>query len=191
MDVDSLLSRGNVALMTRCVTTVERSDEWRAKVGLPVCDSKEGVSITSNNNRSQRSSAEKGDVHIMKSVCGFRISVNNFMRYLFASLAKEKNIIIDKSKIVKKIYDFKSGCTPDQMYIFNDIEFRTCVDHIVSYDIDEGINNLQTFGVVSKLNPIYEKIVVNLTEQKADTILNCCEQGVREFMRQLAVSFNR
>jgi len=35
-DVDSLLSRGNVALMSRCVTTVERSNERRIEVGLPI-----------------------------------------------------------------------------------------------------------------------------------------------------------
>ena len=125
------------------------------------------------------------------SVQGKRISVNNFMRYLFASLAKEKNVVIDKSKIVKKIYDFKSHSSPDQMYIFNGIEFRTGVDNVVSRDIDEGISNLQTFGVVAKLNPRYEKIVVSLTEQEADAILENCDSNVQESMRQLAVSFNR
>ena len=38
--VDSLLSRGNVALMSGCVTTVERSNERRIKVGLPICEFK-------------------------------------------------------------------------------------------------------------------------------------------------------
>ena len=37
-DVDALLSRGNVALMNRCITTVERSNERRIKVGLPMCE---------------------------------------------------------------------------------------------------------------------------------------------------------
>ena len=120
-----------------------------------------------------------------------RISTNNFMRYLFASLAKEKNVIIDKSKIVGKIYDFKKGSPPDQKHIFNDIEFRESIDSVVSYDIDEGINNLQTLGVVGKLNPTYEKIVVYLSEQDADDILKHCGDGIRNAMRELAISFNR
>jgi hypothetical protein len=110
------------------------------------------------------------------------------MRYLFASLAKEKNVIIDKSKIVGKIYDFKLS-KPDQRYIFNDIEFREGIDSVVSYDIDEGINNLQTLGVIGKLNPTYEKIVVYLSEQDADDILKHCDDGVQKTMRELAVSF--
>jgi len=37
-EVDSSLSRGNVALMNRCITTAERSDERRRTVGLPTHD---------------------------------------------------------------------------------------------------------------------------------------------------------
>ena len=119
-----------------------------------------------------------------------RISANNVMRYLFASLAKEKNVIIDKSKIVGKIYDFKLS-KPDQGHIFNDIEFRKSIDSVVSYDIDEGINNLQTLGVIGKINPTYEKIVVHLSDQEAEAILGQCDPGVRDAMRELALSFGR
>jgi hypothetical protein len=40
-DVDSLLSRGNVALMNRCVTTAEQSKERRVAVGLPIFEFEE------------------------------------------------------------------------------------------------------------------------------------------------------
>jgi len=118
-----------------------------------------------------------------------RISVNNFMRYLFASLAKEKNVIIKKSDIVGKIFKFKSSSNTDQKYIFNDIEFREGIDNVVSYDIDEGINNLQTLGVIGKLNPRYERIVIYLSEQDAEDILKRCDTEVRDIMRKLAISF--
>jgi len=35
---NSLLSRGNVAIMSRCVTSEERSNERRLEVGLPTHD---------------------------------------------------------------------------------------------------------------------------------------------------------
>jgi len=110
------------------------------------------------------------------------------MRFLFASLAIKKNVIIDKSKIVEKIYDFKLHSKTDQMYIFEDIEFRVGINSVVSYDIDEGINNLQTLGVIGKLNPTYEKIVIYLSEQDSKAVLEHCDSVVRETMQELATS---
>ena len=128
----------------------------------------------------------------MSTSCALpRISALNFVRYLFASLAKERNVIIDKEKIVENIFAFKSNIKPELVYAFNDIEFRTGIDNIVSPDIDASINNLQTFGVVGKLNPTYEKMVIYLTDQDADYILESCEPNLRKAMSELASSFGR
>ena len=117
------------------------------------------------------------------------LSAYNFMRCLFAALAKEKNMIIDKAKIVDKIFDFKRDTSPDDMFIFDDIEFRDSINSVVSYDINEGINNLQTLGVIGKLNPTYEKIVICLTESEADDILGYYDANIRDAMEKLASSF--
>ncbi len=73
--------------------------------------------------------------------------------------------------------------------MFEDIEFRTGIDNVVSNDIAEGINNLQTFGLVGKINPKYEKLVIYLTEEETDDILAECDTSVRDAMMQLAETF--
>jgi hypothetical protein len=113
------------------------------------------------------------------------------MRYLCASLTKSKNVIIDLSQIVDKIYDFRQNSGDAYTFLFEDIEFRTGVDYIVSYDINEGINNLQTLGIIGKLNPTYGKFVIYLTEQEADAILSSCDEFVSNAMAQLAGTFQQ
>jgi len=128
----------------------------------------------------------------MEIVCAApKVSSLNFMKYLFASLAKQRNVIIDKSRIVETIYDFKNGVDSELQYMFDDIEFRAGIDSVVSKDINASINNLQTLGVIGKLNPTYEKILINLTEQDADSILETCEPEVKSEIQRLATSFNR
>jgi len=120
-----------------------------------------------------------------------QISATGFMRFLFASLAKEANIIIDGSEIVKKILKFKKQSTPEQKFIFEDIEFRENGDSVVSRDINEGINNLQTFGVIGKFNPSYEKIIIYLSEEDADEILGKCpSDAAKSAFQNLAKSFS-
>lgn len=125
----------------------------------------------------------------MKVVCSRPpVSSYNFMRYLCASLIKSNKIIIDMDSIVTHIYKFKQN-NEELRYMFEDIEFRTGIDNIVSNDISEGINNLQTFGLVGKLNPKYERLVIYLTEKDADSILNECKEEVKAAMIQLASYF--
>ena len=73
--------------------------------------------------------------------------------------------------------------------MFEDIEFRKGINNVTSNDIAEGINNLQTFGLVGKLNPKYEKLIIYLTDEEADAILEECDATVREAMRNLAELF--
>jgi len=119
------------------------------------------------------------------------ISATGFMRFLFASLTKEANIIIDESQIVEKILDFMKKSKPEQEFLFEDIEIRENIDSIVSRDINEGINTLQTFGVIGKFNPSYEKIIIYLSEEEADEILeDCPSEDIKNAFRNLAKSFS-
>lgn len=116
------------------------------------------------------------------------ISSYNFMRYLCASLVKRSKVIIDLDSIISRIYTFKQH-NEQLKFMFEDIEFRTSIDNVISNDISEGINNLQTFGIVGKLNPKYEKLVIYLTVDEADEILAECPDEVGNAMMELAASF--
>ena len=90
--------------------------------------------------------------------------------------------------MISRIYAFKQN-NARLNFMFEDIEFRTSIDNVISNDISEGINNLQTFGIVGKLNPRYEKLVIYLTEDEADAILKECTDEVEQAMMELAASF--
>lgn len=118
-----------------------------------------------------------------------RVSAYNFMRLLCASLVEKQKNIVDITNIVERIYDFKKTCDSDSLYLFEDIEFRKGVNNVVSNDISEGLANLQTFGVIGKLNPVYTKIMIYLTKYEAASILEEFDEDVREKMLELAGYF--
>lgn len=118
-----------------------------------------------------------------------KISSYDFMRYLCAILAKEKKIIIDLRHIVDHLYEYKMSIDDSERFIFEDIEFRASIDNVISYDISESLNNLQTFGIIGKLNPNYEKIVIYLTEDDANRILQSCDEISKKLITRLADRF--
>ncbi len=117
------------------------------------------------------------------------ISSYDFMRLLCATLASQKKMIIDLRSLVGKIYDFKLKQNEKVQFLFEDIEFRDNIDSVVSYDISESINNLQTFGVIGKLNPTYEKIIIYLTISDAQKILSDYNEDIRNCISELADTF--
>lgn len=127
----------------------------------------------------------------MKIVCGKpQVSAYNFMRYLCAILAKKGKVIVDLSSITHNIFRFKESVSEENQYLFDDIEFRAGIDdNVASTDISEGLNSLQTFGIIGKLNPTYEKIVIYLTAEEANTILENCDQNIVIVLNELAEKF--
>lgn len=127
----------------------------------------------------------------MRAVCGKPlISAYNFVKYLCAILAKQGKVIVDLSTITYNIFQFKEKLSEENLFLFDDIEFRTGVDNsVASADISEGLNSLQTFGIIGKLNPTYEKIVIYLTPEEANTILESCDERVVKALNELAQVF--
>lgn len=117
------------------------------------------------------------------------VSAYNFMRYLCADLALKKNVIIDINQITQKVYDFKMNAPEGYQYIFEDIEFRKSTDHVVSYDISEGLTNLQTFGIIGKLNPTYDKLIIYLTTSDANEILEKADTKTKEVINKVSNLF--
>ena len=120
-----------------------------------------------------------------------KLNAYDFMCRLCAALAKTKNVIVDRTTFVENIYNFKKQADPELSYMFDDIEFRESINSVVSYDINEGLINLQTLGAIGKLNPSCEKIVIYFTEQEADEILSDCDAQEKEAMLELAHMINK
>ncbi len=116
------------------------------------------------------------------------VSSYDFMRYLCASLVQQSKMVIDMDSIILKIYDFKQK-NPDLLYMFEDIEFRKNIDSVVSKDISEGLDYLQIFGLVGKLNPESEKLVIYLSIDEANQVLSECDAKVSNSIKILTRSF--
>ena len=123
-----------------------------------------------------------------------RLNAYDFMRCLFALLVKERNVIVDRGKIFERIFSFKTNIEKenhDLLFLFDDIEIRDSLSNVVSNDISDGISNLQTLGVIGKLNPTYEKIIIYLSENEADAIIGSYDPVISDAIKKLAASFNR
>lgn len=127
----------------------------------------------------------------MRIACGKPlISAYNFVKYLCAILAEQGKVIVDLSSITYNIFHFKQTVSEEELFLFDDIEFRVGIDDkVASTDITEGLNSLQTFGIIGKLNPTYEKIVIYLTPEEANTILQTCDERVVAILNELAKEF--
>lgn len=127
----------------------------------------------------------------MRTVCGKpSISAYNFVKYLCAILAKQGKVIVDLSAITYNIFRFKENVSEENLFLFDDIEFRAGIDNsVASADISEGLNSLQTFGIIGKLNPTYEKIVIYLTPEEANAILESCDEKIVTVLNELAQVF--
>lgn len=132
-----------------------------------------------------------GERKSMKIICGKpQVSAYNFMRYLCAILATQGKVIVDLSSLTYNIFKFKGKVSEEFQFLFDDIEFRTGIDNnVASNDISEGLNSLQTFGIIGKLNPTYEKIVIYLTPDEAENILESCDQKIVDVLNKLAEEF--
>ena len=111
------------------------------------------------------------------------------MRYLCACLAKSRKHIVDLSQFTEKIFNFKQKTEKKYEYLFEDIEFRKSFNGVVSYSINEAINNLQTFGIIGKFNPTYEKFVIYFTEEEANKILQVLDTDIKNAIELITQDF--
>lgn len=118
------------------------------------------------------------------------ISTYNFLKYLCATLSSQGKIFIDSSEITSHIFHFKRLVSDEALFIFEDMEFRVGIDdQVISKDITEALNQMQTFGIIGKLYPSYNKIVIRLTPEETNTLLQNCDEEVAEVMAELAKTF--
>ena len=118
-----------------------------------------------------------------------KINSYDFVKLLLSYLAIQGNTIIEKEKIVEILY--KCSLKKENKELFEDIEFIKNIDGVVSHDIMDGLNSLQTFGVIGKLNPSYEKIIIYLSVDEAYMIINgFTNNELKEKIKVISHMFN-
>lgn len=110
-----------------------------------------------------------------------------FIRLFFAELTKQHVRILDRNNISSKIYTLSNN--PKYQHLFSDIGFRVNIDSICSQDIEDGLSSLQTFGMIGKLNPSYDKIVIYIREDIADEIIKEYDNSISNMMKELVSDY--
>lgn len=99
-----------------------------------------------------------------------KFSAYDFFRLFIAKIALHKVSFINQSQIVKTFYDFS---TDDNFNgLLSGIGFSITGDDVSSQDVEDGITGLQTLGMIGKLNPTFERIVVYMDSKIASGIVN-------------------
>lgn len=105
-----------------------------------------------------------------KTLSSPKISAYQFMLLLCSGLVKSGKTILRQDSLASKLYKFKSN--DNTKFLFEDIAFKNDIDTITSVDIEDSLCKLQTFGAIGKLNPAYEKIVIYISPDEAETFLS-------------------
>lgn len=93
---------------------------------------------------------------------------------IFSELVRKGKTLLRQDKLVSVLYQYKNNDTTK--VLFEDIAFKKNLDTIISTDIEDSLNRLQTFGAIGKLNPAYEKIVIYISQEEADNFLGSFDE---------------
>lgn len=104
-----------------------------------------------------------------------RISAYQFMLLLCSGLVKNGKTILRQDSLVSRLYEFKND--ERTRFLFEDIAFKKDIDTITSVDIEDSLCKLQTFGAIGKLNPAYEKMVIYISPNEADSFLDSYDKS--------------
>lgn len=111
----------------------------------------------------------------------------DFFRLFIAKLTERKIYKLERHGLVEKIYQLNNK--KDFPLILNDIGFRNYGISISSQDIEDSISYAQTFGLIGKPNPTYEKIFIYITTDEATNIISEYNPEINVQMDQFIDSY--
>ena len=93
---------------------------------------------------------------------------------IFSELVKKGKTVLRQDTLVPLLYRYKDK--DETRMLFDDIAFNNHLDTITSVDVEDSLSKLQTYGAIGKLNPAYEKIVIYISREEADTFIQSFDQ---------------
>lgn len=115
------------------------------------------------------------------------ITSYGFIRLLFAKLSLLGQQIISRDTIVEKVY--KLSQIDEYKELLDDVGFRVFIDSTSSQDLEDGISSLQTFGMIGKINPTFERIVIFITDDMANSIIEEYDENISGVMNNFVTDF--
>lgn len=115
------------------------------------------------------------------------ITSYGFVRLLFAKLSLLGRNIVPRDTMVEHIY--KLSEKNEYKKLLDDIGFRVFIDSVSSQELEDGISSLQTFGMIGKINPTFEKIIIFITEDMANDIIKNYDKNIDGLMDSFVKDF--
>ena len=118
-----------------------------------------------------------------------KLSITSYglVRLLFAKLSLLGQTIVSRDTIVERIYTLSQNEKYEDL--LDDIGFRVFIDSVSSQEIEDGISSLQTFGMIGKINPTFEKILIFINSDMANTIISEYEENISLIMDDFVAEF--
>ena len=99
-----------------------------------------------------------------------RITAYESILLIFSELVRRGRTILRQDTLVRNLYKFRD--LDSTRLLFEDIVFNNHSDAITSVDVEDSLIKLQTYGAIGKLNPAYEKILIYISREEADSFIN-------------------
>jgi len=115
------------------------------------------------------------------------ITSYGFTRLLFAKLSILGQQIVTRDTIVKRVYALSQK--EEYKELLDDIGFRVFIDSVSSQELEDGISSLQTFGMIGKINPTFEKVIIFITDDMANTIIGEYDKNISRIMDDFVSDF--
>ena len=99
-----------------------------------------------------------------------KITAYESILLIFSELVRKGKTVLRQDTLVPILYNYRNG--EDTHLLFGDIAFKNHLDTITSVDVEDSLSKLQTYGAIGKLNPAYEKIVIYISREEAESFIN-------------------
>lgn len=99
-----------------------------------------------------------------------KITAYESILLIFSELVRKGKTVLRQDTLVPILYNYRNG--EDTHLLFEDIAFKNHLDTITSVDVEDSLSKLQTYGAIGKLNPAYEKIVIYISREEAESFIN-------------------
>lgn len=134
----------------------------------------------------------KGVKKIMdKKMSGPQMTAYQTMLLIFSELVKKGKTVLRQDSLIQILYDNFVNTTDENVkLLFEDIAFNKNLDSITSVDIEDSLSKLQTYGAIGRLNPAYEKIVIYISPEEAETFIKSFDNKFVKAAEEVARCFN-
>ncbi len=106
---------------------------------------------------------------------------------IFSELVKKGKAVLCQDTLVPRLYRFRNKEKTN--VLFEDIAFKNHMDTITSLDVEDSLSKLQTYGAIGRLNPAYEKLVIYISREEAESFIQSFDKRFVTAAEEISEAF--